>query len=249
VSSTPVIIISRATAARVWPGENPIGGMVRIGSPTENPWRMVVGVAGDVHHKDLTETPAPQMYLPQSQNTDSFLVLVARTASDPAAVVRSIRGGLKELDANVPVYKVATMDDLVGNAVSDRRFVMNLLAAFAVIAIVLAAIGLYGVVSYAVAQRTRELGVRLALGATPSQIAGLILGRGAALVAIGLALGLAGAVAAVRFLSTLVFGIGVTDPIAFTGAVAVLASVAIVAHWLPVRRAMHIDPADALRHE
>jgi putative ABC transport system permease protein len=249
-SSQPVMIVARATAQTLWPGRSPLGQQVRIGSATEGPWRTVIGIAGDVRHTDLTSASRPQMYMPQAQNTDSFLVLVARTgAADASALIGPIREAIRQMDPAVPVYQVATMEDLVAKTVAQRRFVMQLLGGFSILAVLLAALGLYGVVSYGVAQRTREMGVRLALGAAPHQIGALVLWRGAALVASGLGIGFLAALVSSRFLGTLVFGVTTTDPATFFGSVGLLASVALLAHWLPVRRAMRIDPAVALRHE
>ncbi len=246
----PVIVISESTARAVWRGDNPLGSQVRIGGATDGPWRTVVGIVADVHHDDLTQPVSPSMYVPQSQVTDSFLVGVVKSSTrDAASLAAPVRTVLRELDQAIPVYDVAMLSSLVEQSASDRLFVMRLLTGFAAVAVLLAAIGLYGVVSYGVAQRTREVGVRVALGARPADILRLVLSGGFALVGIGLAIGLAAAFAATRFLGALVFGVSRTDPVTFAGATALLTVVALAAHWIPIRRALGIDPAHALRHD
>ena len=249
-TSQPVIVISEATAKLVWGDGDPIGTEVRIGGADRGAWRTVVGIVGDVHHADVTEPVREAMYTPETQFTDSYLVaLVKASNGDPAGLTAPVRQVLREMDPAVPVYDVATLPALVEKASAQRLFVMRLLAAFAVVAVLLAAIGLYGVVSYGVSQRTREVGVRVALGAQRRDVMKLILSGGFALVALGLLIGLATALAATRFMDALVFGVSPVDPLTFGGAAAVLAVVALAAHWLPVRRALQIDPAAALRAE
>lgn len=249
-TSQPVMVIAATTARSLWPGGNAIGAQVRIGDHAHGPWRTVVGIVGDVHHEDLTAPVEAAMYTPQSQNTDSFLVLTVKTAStDPSTLVPAIRGIMRELDPAVPIYDVATMTERLEQAAAPRLFVMRLLAAFAGVALLLAAIGLYGVVSYTVAQRTREVGLRVALGARPADIRRLVLSGGFALVGAGLAIGVAAALASTPFLGALVFGISRTDPATFAAAAVILTCVAVVAHWVPLRRALAVDPTIALRHE
>jgi putative ABC transport system permease protein len=248
--SLPVIVLGESTARALWPGQDPIGQRVRIGSATSGPWRTVVGVAGDVRHADLAATPTLQMYLPQAQVTDSFLVLAVRSATaDAGALPSQVRGVIRSLDPAVPIYDVATMAALVGRAVAERRFVMQLLGAFAALALLLAGVGLYGVVSYAVAQRTRELGLRVALGARPADILRLVLGSGAGTIAAGLAAGLTGAFVTSRFLEAQLFEVRAGDPWTLGAAMLALAAVAAVAHILPARRALRVDPVIALRQE
>jgi putative ABC transport system permease protein len=249
-TAQPVLVVSATTARSLWPGANALGAQVRIGDAAHGVWRTVVGVVADVHHEDLTELPDMAMYTPQSQMTDSFLVLTAKTASaEPSALVPSIRAIVRDLDPAVPVYDVATMTERLGKAAAPRLFVMRLLAGFACAALLLAAIGLYGVVSYSVAQRTREVGLRVALGARPADIRRLVLSGGFVLVGAGLAIGFAAALASTRFLGALVFGVSRTDPPTFVAAGGLLACVALAAHWIPLRRALAVDPTSALRHE
>jgi putative ABC transport system permease protein len=245
-----VIVISQATARAVWGNQNPIGSQVRIGAHTSGPWRTVIGVVADVHHDDLTAPVTPAMYTPQTQNTDSFLTAVIKSSTqDASALAAPARAVLRELDPTVPVYDVATLSSLIDKSAAQRLFVMRLLAAFAVVSVLLAAIGLYGVVSYGVAQRTREVGLRVALGAQRGDVLRLVLSSGFSLVGLGVASGLAAAVAATRYLDSLVFGVSPVDPPTFAGAAVLLTLVALLAHWVPIRRALRIDPARALRAE
>jgi putative ABC transport system permease protein len=208
----------------------------------------VVGVVGDVHADDVTATMAPAMYTPETQITSAYLTAIVKSVNeDPASLTNAVRGALRELDPTVPVYDVATLASLVDNAAAQRHFVARLLAGFAAVAVLLAALGLYGVVSYGVSQRTRELGVRLALGATGGDVVRLVLAGGLRLVALGVSLGLAVAAASTHLLGALIFGVGPFDPMSFAGATILLAIVALLAHWIPIRRALRIDPARALR--
>ena len=247
--SMPVMVLSESTARQLWPGEDPIGHRVSIGDPKTGPWRTVVGIVGDVRHFSLDEAPTMQMYVPQSQVTDSFLVLTVRTTSEPQALMPALRGVLRELDPSVPVYEVATLREVVDRSVAQRRFVMQLLGTFAALALLLATIGLYGVVSYMVAQRTREVGLRVALGASAGHILRLILGSGIKTVAIGLAVGLAATLVVARFLGTLLFGVDPHDPVTLGAAAGILMLVALLAHLIPAMRALRIDLSIALRQE
>ena len=177
-----------------------------------------------------------------------MLVVKSKTL-EPEKLAQAIRGILRKLDPAVPIYDVARLDELLATSYADRQFVMRLLGAFSMLALLLAAIGLYGVVSYTVAQRTRELGLRVALGARPADIFRLVASGGLGTVAIGLAVGLFAAFALTRFLRALLFDVNATDPATIAGAVFTLAVVALLAHWLPVRRALRIDPVVALRQE
>jgi putative ABC transport system permease protein len=249
-NSQPVIVVSESTARSIWGTEDPIGAEVRIGSADQGAWRRVIGVAADTHHEDLTAPPTAAMYTPQTQLTDSFLVAVVKSAtSDPASLAAPARAVLRELDPAIPVYDVATMEARLSRAAGQRRFVMRLLSGFACLAMLLAGIGLYGVVAHSVAQRTREVGVRVALGAQRRDILRLVLGQGVGLVAAGVVGGLAAAIVSSRYLGTLVFRVSPVDPPTLAGAAGLLMVVALLAHVVPVRRALRIDPASALRHE
>ena len=249
-TSEPVMLVSDTAARTLFKGADPIGRRVRIGDPNRGPWRTVVGIVADVRHTDLTVDATPQMYLPQSQVTDSFLVLTVKSATaDASPLVPSVRAAVRELDPSVPVYDVATLQDLLAKSFGQRRFVMTMLGGFAVLALLLAAVGLYGVVSYTVAQRRREVGLRMALGASPADIVRLILGSGAKTVAAGLICGLVCAALLTRFLQTLLFEVRALDPPTLASAVAMLCAVAFLAHWIPLRRAARVDPAIALRQD
>jgi putative ABC transport system permease protein len=249
-SSTPVMVVSESTERQLFKGVDPIGRRVRTGDAASGPWRTVVGVAGDVHHSDLTVAAAPQMYLPQSQVTDSFLVLTIKSATrEAAALVPAVRAALRELDPSVPIYEVATLEELLARSLAQRRFVMTLLGGFAALALVLAAVGLYGVVSYTVAQRTREVSVRVALGASPADIMRLVLGSGMTTVATGLAAGVAAAAVLTQFLESQLYQVNALDPATLATSVLALTAIAAFAHWVPLRRALRVDPALSLRQE
>jgi len=253
-NSQPVLVISETTAKTLWPREDPIGRRVRIGDASTGPWRTIVGVAGDVRHTSLAAAPTLQMYLAQAQVTDSYLVLAVRGAlSEPASAATSlapqIRAVFREMDPAVPIYDVATMEELAGKSVAERRFVMRVLGGFAALALLLAAVGLYGVVSYTVAQRTREVGVRLALGARPADILRLVFQSGAATVGAGLGVGVAAALVAMQSMRALLFDVSASDPAMLAGAAGALAAVAAAAHLVPARRALRVDPVIALRQE
>ena len=249
-TSQPVIVISESTARLVWGNESPIGSEVRIGGADDGPWRTIVGVVADANHDDLTSPPLAAFYTPQTQFADSYLVAVVKSSTPGAATLASsVRGVLRELDPSVPIYDVATLDTLVAKASAERMFVMQMLSGFACVAVLLAAIGLYGVVSYGVAQRTREVGLRVALGAQPRDVLRLVLSSGLTVVAIGIGTGLVAAAAATRFLDALVYGVDPVDAATFALAAGVLVIVALTAHLVPIRRALRVDPAIALRQD
>jgi putative ABC transport system permease protein len=248
--SPAVMIVSESTAKSLFPGRDPIGERVRIGAHHEGPWRTVIGVAGDVRHVDVALAPTPQMYLPQAQMTDGMLNLVVRTrTTEPENLTSSIRDEVRALDPGVPLFDIASMSERVARSAAPRRFVMRLLGAFALAALALAALGLYGVVAHSVGQRTREIGIRMALGATPRDIARLVLVGGSRLIATGLAAGLLGAFGATRFLSAILYEVHPGDPASLAAAATLLAAAAFAAHWLPARRAARVDPMTALRSE
>ena len=243
-----VLLVGETTARTLWPDSSPIGRRVRIGGPNET-WRTIVGVVGDVRHYSLSVPPTMQMYAPQAQMTDSFLILVARAGDHAGTLLPSIRRELTGIAGDVPIYDVALLDERLATSVAPRRFLMLLLSAFAVATIVLAAIGLYGVVSQAVAGRRRELGIRFALGASRRDVVALVMRRGIALVAIG---GVAGVVAAAvvgRLLSSQLYETSPADPVALSAAMAALVAAALVAHAVPLHRATHVSPTIALRND
>ena len=247
-STENVMLIGEQTARTVWPGEDPIGRHVRVGGD-RGPWRTIVGIVGDVRHHDLAAAPTMQMYLPQTQNTDQFLTLVIRTSGEPSLVAAGARRAIAAEAHDVPVFEIALLAELVARSVGPRRFVMVLLELFGGIALLMTAIGVYGVISYSVAERTREIGIRAALGAQPRDIVRLVIGGGLGVVCAGLAVGLGLALAASRFLESSLYSVSATDPATFAGVAAVLLVVALVAQGMPILRAMRVDPTVALRQD
>jgi putative ABC transport system permease protein len=244
-----VAMINDSMAREYWPGENPIGQRLQNG-PGEK-WRTVIGVVGDVLHDGLDGAPKPEMYLPveQSSNIESSPTIVVRTTLDPGASAAELRGMVSALDPAIAIDRIETMQQLVSGSVAEPRFRTIVLAAFSLLALVMASIGIYGVMNYLVIQRTREFGIRLSLGATPSAVLRLVLGRAALLIGAGTCLGLAGSVLLVRLIANLLFGTFPLDPLTFAAVPVLLAAVALAASYVPARRATRIDPIVALRCE
>ncbi len=244
-----VAVVSRALARRSWPGESAVGRRIRLGDPN-GPWRTVVGVAEGIRHTGLDDALGQQVYLPERQwGGESQMVLVARTAGDPAALAPLVRRAVRGVDPTQPVIRVSTMEGLVAASVAQRTLVLGLFGAFAAVALLMAAAGIYGALAGAVAERAREMGVRLALGATPGSLLRAVLGSGGRLAGVGLLLGVAGAVAVGRLLAGLLYGVAAADPLTLGGVTALLGGVAAVACLIPARRASAVDPAEALRAE
>jgi predicted permease len=244
-SSRPVILINETLARTVWPGENPIGQI--LNADTE---REVVGIVSDVRHLALEQASGCEMYLPIRQTGDySSVDLVIRTTLPLAELAPPVRRALRELDPTLPANEFHNLQDLVDRAVSPRRFVVVLLAAFSAFALVLASLGIYAVVSYSVNQRKREIGIRMALGARAGDVQARIVRQTLTLAAIGVTLGMAGSWAFARTIGSLLYGVTSTDPIAFAAMLAVLTTVAATAGYLPARRASRIDPSTVLRAE
>ncbi len=243
----PVIVISETMARKYWPGRDAIGKRIRR-APPPAPLITVVGIVGDVHHADLVHQPRATMYLPPAQDPrDSIADWAVKTSGDPAAIAASIRGMVSSVDPLLPVTRLQTMQRMRASATAQEQFNLLLIGVFALLALVLAAVGLYGVTAYAVAQRTRELGIRLALGAQPADVVRIVLGQGARLVVAGLIVGMAASLALTRLMTGLLFGIGARDPITFAGVGVLLALVSLMACYVPARRAMRVDPVVALR--
>jgi putative ABC transport system permease protein len=247
--SQRVTIISEEMARRYWPNEDPIGKSVLLLS-LGNKSFTIVGVATDVRSLGLDSDPAPMTYVSTAvAATWNPMNLVIRTSGEPASQVSAVRSALVSIDPNIPVYDIRTVDELLSNSLGSRRFTMFLLGTFAAVALLLACVGLFGVMAYLVSQRTHEIGVRLALGARPGDVFRLIIGRGMALATAGSALGLAGAWAIGRFLESMLFQIKPSDPITLASAPVLLLAVALLACYVPARRAMKVDPMVALRYE
>jgi predicted permease len=259
--SAAVVVINETMARRFWPNENPIGKRVKQGWPEqETPWREVVGVVGDVKLDGVIEKTPLHIYLPMSQSASASSFLAVRTQVEPQSLTAPIQGAIHAVDSQIPLYEVRTMEDRMQRAVVSQRAAMILLSAFALVAMLLAIVGIYGVISWGVVQRTREMGVRMALGALRRDVLWLVLRRCSLLVLAGVSLGLFGAFALTRVLGAslsevgpgktpLLFGVRALDPITFIVAPTVLGLVALLACCLPARRATKIDPLVALRYE
>jgi predicted permease len=243
-----VSVISAAAAKRIWPGIDPLGQHYHLGDPTA-PSIEVIGVAGDVSAGSLQKQPNPTVYVPYWQRGQRQWSLTVRTPMDPASIAGAIRAEIRRLDPELPLPRFRSMEEIVSASVAQRRFQLTLVLLFAAIALGLASLGIYGVVSYSVAQRRGELGIRMALGATGSDLRGLVLRQGLAPVVIGLAAGLAGALALGRVLSGLLFGVSSTDALTMGAVSAVLLIVAAAACYVPALRATRSDPLVALRYE
>jgi len=247
--SQPVTIISEEMARRYWADEDPIGKPVMLFSFGDKPFT-IVGVAGNVRSLGLDSDPNPMVYAATATAAMwNPMNLVIRTSTDPSSYVSGVRSALASVDPNVPVYEIRTVDELLSSSLGSRRFTMFLLVSFAGVALLLACVGLFGVMAYLVSQRTHEIGVRLALGARPGDVFRLVIGRGMALAAVGSALGLGGAWALGRFLETLLYEIKPSDPVTLASAPVLLLAVALLACYVPARRAMKVDPMVALRYE
>jgi putative ABC transport system permease protein len=243
-----VVILGESTAKKLWPGENPIGKRVHFGED-KAPVMEVIGVAGDVRGNGLEKAPQQVTYLPYWYRGRSANSLVIRTGMDPKSIAGAVRGALRQLDPELPVPQFTTMEDLVAKSVSERKFQLSLVLVFAGIALVLACLGIFGVVSYTVAQRKGEMGIRLALGATAGNLKTMVLRQGLAPVVVGLACGIVSALALGRVMEGLLFGVHASDPWTLIAVALVLIGVAAAACYIPARRVSRADPLSALRYE
>ena len=246
-TSLPVTVINETMAKRYWPGKSAIGGRVRF--TDQDIWREVVGIVGDIKHWGLDTPVNPEMYVPFTQFSAFAMTWVLQTNGDPLALVPIAQRHVREIDANLPLFQVRTMEEVAASSVERRRWTMMLLAVFAVLALVLAAAGIYGVMAHLVALRTPEIGVRLTLGARPAAVMRQVVGEGALQAAIGLVLGLGASLAVMQGLRTILFGVEPTDPLTLLGVVIALMVVAVLAVLVPAFRAMRVDPVVALRSQ
>ena len=249
-NSPGVVVVSESWARRFLPHDDPLDKRIKLGGrDSTRPWLSIVGVAGDIRDTALESDAKPCVYIPYPQFPSSGMTLVVRAAVDPKPLIHAIRDGVWAVDKDQPVTDIKTMDQSIADSVSPRRFNAMLLAIFASLALVLASVGIYGVMAYSVTQRTHEIGIRVALGARALDVIELVVGRGMALVLTGVAIGLAGAVALTRVMTSLLYGVSATDPLTFAGVSLLLVAVALLASYIPARRATKVDPMIALRCE
>jgi putative ABC transport system permease protein len=251
--STKVIIINETLARRYFAGQDPIGRRMTLNdeNPKEEDWATIVGVVGDTKPRelDLTSSPVPEMYMPFAQQPESETALMIRTANNPESIAAAVRNEVRGLDKTQLVYDVRTLESVMSEAVVTPRFRTSLLGVFAVVALILAMVGIYGVMSYAVTQRTHEIGIRMALGARAVDVLKLIVKNGMAPVLLGVTLGLGAAIGLTRLMASFLFGVTPTDALTFATVSVGLALVALIACCIPARRATKVDPLVALRYE
>ncbi|MFL6282417.1 MAG: ABC transporter permease [Pyrinomonadaceae bacterium] len=247
-----VAIVDETLARKYWGTEDPVGKRITFEGPDDKPrWREVVGLVAHVRNEGLEGESRGQYYVPYAQATGGGqnLYVVVRTDGDPASLAPSVRGAIAGIDRDLPVFRVATMEQMVSDSLAQRRFSMLLFGIFAALALVLAVVGLYGVMSYAVAQRTHEIGLRMALGAQGRDVLRMVVGQGMGLVAVGLGIGLLGALGLTRLMASLLYGVSASDPLTYAGIAILLGAVALLASYIPARRATKVDPMVALRYE
>ena len=256
--SLPVVIVNETMAKTYWPKDDALGKQIKMGraSGNPNPDMMIVGVVGDVRQAGLGEGPVARIFVPRQQGGAIYggfatrqATFVVRSTTDPIATITRVRGVIKSMDPNLPLANVQTMDNIVTRSVSDQRFLGSVMGVFSVIALVLGAVGIYGLMAYTVARRTREIGLRIALGADHGSVLGLIVKQGMVLTLVGVIGGVGVALVASRVVAGLVFEVSVRDPMVFIAAPLALLTVALLAAYLPARRAAAVDPMEAMRAE
>ncbi|MGH9433266.1 MAG: FtsX-like permease family protein, partial [Terriglobia bacterium] len=243
--SQPVVIINQALAQRYWPHQDPIGKRLKV----EAKWATVIGVARTTDYYDLKETPQPFLYLPLAQFYSPRVILHVRTADNALGLAGAVEQAIHQLNAGLPVFAVNTLEARTQAASSVQRLAGALAGVFGLLALVLAAVGIYGVIAYSARQRTHEIGIRMALGARPDDVLRMVLGQGARLALVGVVIGLAASFAVTRLMTGILFGVSATDPLTFAGVAILLALVALAACYIPARRAMRVEPTVALRCE
>jgi putative ABC transport system permease protein len=249
-NAPPVAIVNTTLVRGFWPGRDPIGQHIMMGAPRPGaPWLTIVGVVGDVRSAALGAAPIPQIYVPRTQHPARTMTLVLDTSRNPNEAAASVRDILRGLDRGLPLYAVASMNEILGRSVASQRYNAVLLALFALLAVSLSAVGIYGVISYSVSRRTRDIGVRMALGAQKTHVIRIVVEQGLRLTLIGVGIGIVGALALTRFLSSLLYGVKPTDPVTFVAVSLLLTGIALLACYIPARRAARVDPVVALRYE
>jgi len=243
----PVAVINRTMAEYYWPASNPIGKQIELLDDRKP--ATIVGVVGDVRQRNLDDPAPAQLYFAYAQNPDTFATLVVRTKGDPMGMANAVRQAVWSVDSDQPMWKVRSQESLLERSIGDRRYLAALLSIYSGLALLLAAVGIYGVLSYSVGRRIQEIGVRMALGAQKSDVLRLVVFHGMAMVLAGIVLGWAGAIAVTRLMLKLLFGVTPSDPATFIGGAGILAAVALLACYLPARRAMRVDPIIVLRYE
>ena len=249
-----VFIVNETFVRQYFPNEDPIGRRIKLslraGPDKPDANGEIIGVVGDVKHHTLDKESGPECYVPIIKYTDAYMTVMARTASsDPATLAATLRAAVQQVDPDQPVFDIQTMNQVLARSVATRRFNMLLLGLFASIALLLAGVGIYGVMNYSVSQRTHEIGIRMALGAQASDILKMVVGQGMILTLLGVALGLVAAYFLTRVMTGLLYGVSATDPLTFAGVSLLLMAVALVACLVPARRATKVDPMIALRYE
>ncbi|HEV3139677.1 MAG TPA: FtsX-like permease family protein, partial [Vicinamibacterales bacterium] len=248
--SEPSVIIDESLARAFWPGENPVGKRLKIGGPqSTSPWRTIVGIVGHVRYRTLEQPSRVAVYWPQLQRPWPGQTFVLRAAVDPATLSTSVAREIQSIDPDQPVFAVRTMNDVMSASIARRRLASVLLAVFAAIALTLATVGVYGLTAYAVAERSQELGIRMALGANPQRVVASVVGHSLVLAVVGVAAGIVAAAGLARVVSSMLFDTTPADPLTFSAVAAVLLAAAFAASYLPARRAARIDPAVTLRAE
>ncbi|MGH9843320.1 MAG: FtsX-like permease family protein [Blastocatellia bacterium] len=244
-----VVVINETLARRYWPNESALSKRLKLGPNPNAPWLTVVGVAGDARNFGLDTEARPEAYVSYLQSPSERMRVIIRTATEPLSLAPSVRTSVRAFDQDLPFSQVTTMEQLYAKSVAQRRLNLLLLAILAGVALLLAACGTYGVMAYTVAERTREIGVRMALGARAGDVLSLIVRQGMRLTVLGVLLGLTASFALTRLMRTLLFGVSATDPLTFAGFALLLTFVALLACWIPARRATKVDPMVALRCE